>query len=54
MKCLLFRNEGSSRMGRRMGCCDIDVESTSCEGDVTFCEKTRLPEAIFPNKIRGF
>ena len=28
MKCLLFRRRGSSGMGKRIGQCDIDGEST--------------------------
>ncbi len=54
MKCLLFRNGGSSRMGRRIGSCDIDAESATCEGDVTFCEKPDALRQYFRERLQGF
>jgi len=41
-------------MGRRMGCCDVDGESTSCEGDVTFCEKPDALRQYFRIRLQDF
>jgi hypothetical protein len=42
-KCPLFRRRESLSIGKGIGYCDIDSNSTTCEGDVRFCEK---PEAL--------
>ena len=38
-KCPLFRRPESLSIGKGIGYCDIDSNSTTCEGDVRFCEK---------------
>ncbi len=42
-KCPLFRKPESLSMGIGIGYCDIDRGSTTCEGDVLFCER---PDAL--------
>jgi hypothetical protein len=42
-KCPLFRKPESLSMGKGIGYCDIDSSSTTCEGDVKFCER---PDAL--------
>ncbi len=41
--CPLFRKPEGLGMGKVIGYCDIDSGSTTCEGDVLFCER---PEAL--------
>lgn len=41
--CLLFRRPEGLGMGKGIGYCDIDSGSTTCEGDVSFCER---PDAL--------
>jgi hypothetical protein len=42
-KCPLFRRPENLSIGKGIGYCDIDGNSTVCEGDVKFCEK---PDAL--------
>jgi hypothetical protein len=42
-KCSLFRKPESLSIGKGIGYCDIDSNSTICEGDVKFCER---PDAL--------
>lgn len=42
-RCPLFRNPESLGMGKGIGYCDMDGDSTVCEGDVQYCEK---PDAL--------
>ena len=42
-KCPLFRKPESISMGMGIGYCDIDSGSTTCDGDVNFCER---PDAL--------
>ncbi len=41
--CPLFRRPEGLGMGKGIGYCDIDSGSTTCEGDVEFCER---PDAL--------
>jgi hypothetical protein len=41
--CPLFRKPESLTIGKGIGYCDIDSSSTTCEGDVKFCER---PDAL--------
>jgi hypothetical protein len=41
-KCLLYMKP-KSLMGKRIGHCDVDSSSATCEGDVNFCER---PESL--------
>jgi len=41
--CPLFRRPEGLGMGKGIGYCDIDSGSTTCEGDVEFCES---PDAL--------
>jgi len=54
MKCLLFRRRGISGMRKKIGSCDVDGESTTCEGDITFCEKPDALRQYFRKKLEGF
>jgi hypothetical protein len=42
-KCPLFRKPESLSIGKGIGYCDIDSSSSTCEGDVKFCER---PDAL--------
>jgi hypothetical protein len=42
-RCPLYRKSESLSMGKGIGYCDIDSSSTTCEGDVKFCER---PDAL--------
>jgi len=42
-RCPLFRNPESLSMGKGIGYCDMDGNSTTCDGDVRYCEK---PDAL--------
>jgi len=42
-RCPLFRRPESLSIGKGIGYCDIDSSSTTCEGDVKYCEK---PDAL--------
>lgn len=41
--CPLFRRPEGLGMGKGIGYCDVDSGSTTCEGDVMYCER---PEAL--------
>lgn len=41
--CPLYRKPESLSIGKGIGYCDIDSSSTTCEGDVKFCER---PDAL--------
>ncbi len=41
--CPLFRQPEGLGMGKGIGYCDVDGGSTTCEGDVDFCER---PDAL--------
>ena len=41
--CPLFRKPEGLSMGKGIGYCDIDSGSTTCEGDVLFCQS---PDAL--------
>ncbi len=41
--CPLFRRTEGLGMGKGIGYCDVDSGSTTCEGDVMYCER---PEAL--------
>ena len=38
-KCSFYRNAENLTMGRCLGFCDLDVDRTTCDGDLRFCEK---------------
>jgi hypothetical protein len=37
-----------------IGYCDIEGNSTTCEGDVSFCEKPDALREYFRKKLEGF
>jgi hypothetical protein len=41
-------------MRKKIGSCDVDGESTTCEGDVTFCEKPDALRQYFRKKLESF
>jgi len=53
MKCLLFRRQAILGMRKKSGCCDLDGESTTCEGDITFCEKPDALRQYFRKKLES-
>ncbi len=38
-KCSLFRRPESLNIGKGLGYCDLDSYTTTCEGEISFCEK---------------
>lgn len=38
--CPLFRRPEGLGIGKGIGICDIDSGSTTCEGDMSLCERT--------------
>jgi hypothetical protein len=54
MKCLLFRRRVGTGIGKEIGYCDIEGNSTTCEGDVSFCEKPDALREYFRKKLEGF
>ncbi len=42
-KCPLQGKAEGLSFGKGVGCCDLDSGSTTCEGDVKFCDK---PDAL--------
>lgn len=53
MKCLLFRSRESSGMKKRIGYCDIVGDTTTCKGDISFCEKAEALRQYFRIKLEG-
>jgi hypothetical protein len=51
--CPLFRKPESLSMGIGIGYCDIDSGSTTCEGDVLFCEKPEALKKYLRTKLEG-
>lgn len=37
--CPFYRDSENLGMGRGIGYCDLDCDRTTCEGDLSFCEK---------------
>jgi hypothetical protein len=37
-ECPLFRRPESLSFGKRIGCCDMDGDSTNCDADIKFCQ----------------
>jgi len=38
-KCSFYRDSESLIAGSWIGCCDLDLNRTTCKGDVYFCKK---------------
>jgi len=53
-KCPLFRQSESLSFGKGIGYCDIDSGSTTCEGDVKFCEKPDALKRYLRRKLNDF
>jgi hypothetical protein len=53
-KCPLFRKPESLSMGKGIGYRDIDSSSTTCEGDVKFCEKPDALKQYLRRKLEEF
>ena len=53
-KCPLFRKRESLSMGKGIGYCDIDSSSTTCDGDVKFCEKPDALKQYLRRKLNEF
>ena len=53
-KCPLFRQPVGLSFGKGIGYCDIDSNSTTCEGDVKFCEKPDALNHYFRRKPSEF
>ena len=50
----LFRKPESLSMGKGIGYCDIDSSSTTCDGDVNFCEKPDALKQYLRRKLEEF
>ena len=53
-KCPLFRKPESLSMGKRIGYYDIDSSSTTCDGDVKFCENPDALKQYLRRKLEEF
>jgi hypothetical protein len=53
-KCPLFRKPESLSMGKGIGYCDIDSSSTTCDGDVKFCENPDALKQYLRRKVEEF
>lgn len=53
-KCPLFRRPETLGMGKGIGYCDLDGNSTICEGDVNFCEKPDALKQYLRRKLNEF
>lgn len=53
-KCPLFRQPEGLSFGKGMGYCDIDSGSTTCEGDVKFCDKLDALKQFLRRKFCKF
>jgi hypothetical protein len=51
--CLLFRRPEGLGMGKGIGYCDVDGGSTTCERDVTFCERPEALEKYLKSRIEA-
>lgn len=49
--CLLFRRPEGLGMGKGIGICDIDSGSTTCEGDVLYCERPEELKKYIRSKL---
>jgi hypothetical protein len=38
-KCSFYRNAENPSLGRGLGFCDLDLDRTTCDGNLRFCEK---------------
>jgi len=50
-RCPLFRKPESLSFGKGVGYCDIDSNSTTCEGDIKCCEKPDALARYFKKKL---
>ena len=50
-KCPLFRRPETLSIGKGIGYCDIDSSSTTCEGDVNYCERPDALKRYLRNKL---
>jgi hypothetical protein len=53
-KCPVFRQPEGLSFGKGIGYCDIDSSSTTCEGDVKFCEKPDALKQYLRRKLSEF
>jgi hypothetical protein len=53
-KCPVFRQPEGLSFGKGIGYCDIDSSSTTCEGDVKFCEKADALKQYLQRKLSKF
>ena len=53
-KCPLFREPEGLSFGKGVGYCDMDSGSTTCEGDVEFCEKPDALKQYLRRKLNEF
>ena len=53
-KCPLFRQPEGLSFGKGVGYCDIDNDSTTCEGDVKSCEKPDALKQYLRRKLNDF
>jgi len=53
-KCPLFRQPEGLSFGKGIGYCDIDSGSTTCDGDVTFCERPDALKQYLRRKLSEF
>jgi len=53
-ECPLFRRPESLSYGKGIGYCDIDGSSTTCDGDVKFCEKPDSLKQYIKRKLNEY
>jgi hypothetical protein len=53
-KCPLFRQPEGLSFGKGIGYCDMDGNSTVCEGDVKFCDKPDAMKQCLRRKVSEF
>jgi hypothetical protein len=53
-ECTLFRRPESLSFGKGIGYCDIDGNSTTCDGDANFCEKPDALKQFLRRKLDEF
>lgn len=53
-KCPLFREPEGLSFGKGIGYCDIDSDSTTCEGNVKLCEKPDALKRYLLRKLNDF
>lgn len=51
-QCKFYRDSRTVSMGQGIGCCDLDCNQTTCDGDIDFCKNPSSLRTYFFEQVK--